>query len=69
MKQANLQYLRETIKEQKKDINPAYNISFNALEALYRKASSPGNTLDALADAFIFGYAMGVKASKEKPKQ
>lgn len=50
-------------------MDPVYNITFNELEALYRKVSCPGNALEALADAFIFGYAMGQKAARNEPRE
>ncbi len=67
MKAYDLQFLRETINGQRLNMAPEYNITFNELEALYRKVTCPGNALDALVDAFIFGYAMGQAAANNKP--
>lgn len=69
MKPYDLQFLRETINQQRPNMEPAYNITFNELEALYRKVSCPGNALEALADAFIFGYAMGQKAARKEARE
>ena len=59
----NMQYLQETVKEQKGRINPYYNISFNDLLCLYKKATIKRKRMAALLDAFIFGYAMGTQAT------
>ena len=60
----NMQYLQETVKEQKGRINPYYDISFNDLLCLYKKATIKRKRMAALLDAFIFGYAMGTQATR-----
>ncbi len=59
----NMQYLQETVKEQKGRINPHYDVSFNDLLCLYKKATIKRKRMAALLDAFIFGYAMGTQAT------
>ena len=50
------------------NISPLYNIRFDELQSLYRKATLQDRVLSALADAFIYGYAMGHKAAKKEPR-
>ena len=61
-----VQYMRETIKQRANNIEPQYNIRFDELQSLYRKATLQDRVLSALADAFIYGYAMGQKAARKE---
>ena len=63
-----VQFMRETIKIQMNNIPPLYNIRFDELQSLYRKATIQDRVLSALADAFVYGYAMGHKAAKEESR-
>ena len=56
----------KTINSYKGKINPRYELGSLDIQAIYK---SSRNTYNMICDAFVLGYAQGVKATKSELKR